>query len=47
MAGIISDEHEITGYLELARETGTRIIDGEDRQIFNGELNGGNWYGIA
>jgi len=37
----------VTRCLELAREAGTRITNAEDRQIFEGDLNGGNWYGFA
>jgi hypothetical protein len=46
-SALAGDEHEATRYLELAREAGTRITDAEDRQIFEGDLNGGNWYGIG
>lgn len=41
------DEHEAIRYLELAREAGTRITSAEDRQIFEGDLNSGDWYGIS
>jgi len=44
---MIGDEYEAVRYLELAREAGTRIINAEDRQIFEGDLNGGNSYGIT
>lgn len=46
-SALAGDEHEATRYLELAREAGTRITGAEDRQIFEGDLNGGNWYGIS
>ncbi len=46
-SALAGDEHEATRYLKLAREAGTRIVNAEDRQIFEGDLNGGNWYGIA
>jgi hypothetical protein len=46
-SALTGDEHEATHYLELAREAGTRITNAEDRQIFEGDLNGGNWYGIS
>ena len=44
---LAGDEHEATRYLELAREAGTRITNPEERQIFEGDLNSGNWYGIS
>jgi hypothetical protein len=44
---LAGDEHEATRYLELAREAGTRITNPEERQIFEGDLNSGNWYGIG
>lgn len=46
-SALAGDEPEATRYLELAREAGTRIANAEDRQIFEGDLNSGNWYGIA
>jgi hypothetical protein len=46
-SALTGDEHEATQYLELAREAGTRITNAEDRQIFEGDLNGGNWFGFA
>jgi hypothetical protein len=46
-SALTGDEHEATHYLELAREAGTHITNAEDRQIFEGDLKGGNWYGFA
>jgi hypothetical protein len=46
-SALAGDEHEAAQYLELAREAGARVTNAEDRQIFEGDLNGGNWYGIA
>jgi hypothetical protein len=45
-SALAGDEPEATRYLELAREAGTRITNTEDRQIFEDDLNSGNWYGI-
>ncbi|MFZ2412622.1 MAG: hypothetical protein WAW16_00140 [Candidatus Cryosericum sp.] len=44
---LAGDEHEATRYLQLARQAGSRVTATEDRQIFEGDLNGGNWYGIV
>jgi hypothetical protein len=44
---LAGDGPEAARYLELAREAGARITNAEDRQIFEGDLNGGNWYGIT
>ncbi|MCX6086075.1 MAG: hypothetical protein NTX94_06540 [Caldiserica bacterium] len=46
-SALAGDGHEATRYLELARESGTRIINTEDRQIFEGDLKGGDWFGIT
>lgn len=33
-------------YLALAEEAGQEIENDEDKSIFLGDLNGGNWYGV-
>jgi hypothetical protein len=37
---------EAKKYLALAEEASTAIQDEEDREIFMGDFNGGEWYGV-
>lgn len=36
---------EAKKYLQLAQVAGEAIVDPEDKEIFMGDLNGGEWYG--
>jgi hypothetical protein len=33
-------------YLEMAKSTSEAIVDPEDKEIFMGDLKGGDWYGV-
>lgn len=37
---------EAKGYLDLAEKAGEEISDSEDKKIFQGDLQGGDWHGI-
>lgn len=37
---------EARKYIEMADEAGAAIKDEEDREIFLGDFNGGDWYGV-
>lgn len=37
---------EALKYLQLAEAAGQAIADEQDKHIFFGDLNGGNWYGL-
>jgi hypothetical protein len=39
-------EDEAKKFLQLAEEAGDEIEENEDKEIFLGDLRGGNWYGI-
>jgi tetratricopeptide (TPR) repeat protein len=40
------NREEAREYLDLARSAGEKISGDEDKEIFMGDLNGGEWYGI-
>ena len=37
---------EALKYMQLAEESGRVISDDEDKNIFLGDFNGGNWHGL-
>jgi hypothetical protein len=43
---LAGNQSEAQKYLALAEEAGTAIQDEEDREIFIGDFNGGEWYGV-
>ncbi len=40
------DRAETEKYIELARQAGERMVEEEERRVFFGEFDGGNWYGV-
>ena len=40
------NQEEAQKYLKMARSAGESISNQEDKEIFLGDLNSGNWYGI-
>lgn len=43
---VLGDAEQARHYLQLARQAGQAIADREDRVIFLGDLEGGDWRGI-
>jgi hypothetical protein len=43
---LAGETEEARHYLRLTEEAGRAIRDGEDREIFLGDLNSGSWYGL-
>lgn len=43
---LAGNEEEAQKYIALADEAGVAIKDAKDREIFLGDFNGGEWYGV-
>lgn len=43
---VAGNHDEARAYLERAQKAGKGIADEESRKFFDGDLEGGNWYGI-
>lgn len=43
---LTKDQTESQKFIDMAGQAGDRIKDKEDREIFLGDFNGGNWYGM-
>ena len=43
---LAGNQAEAQKYISLAQEAGDAIKDEEDRDIFLGDFNGGEWYGV-
>lgn len=43
---LAGDGEEAKVYLEMAKKAGAEIADSEDKEIFVGDLEGGEWYGV-
>ena len=41
------DKEEARKFYEMAREAGAAIVDEEDRSIFMGDFESGDWFGTA
>jgi len=40
------DRAEAEQYIEMARQAGNSMVEEEERRVFFGEFDGGNWYGM-
>ena len=43
---LIGDQGKAQEYLKVAKKLGQAIQNKEDQEIFTGDLNSGEWYGI-
>ncbi|MGD8402410.1 MAG: hypothetical protein PVJ21_02035 [Anaerolineales bacterium] len=43
---LAGNQAEAQKYVEMADKAGAAIKDGEDREIFLGDFNSGDWYGV-
>jgi tetratricopeptide (TPR) repeat protein len=43
---LAGNRDEALKYIQLAEESGQAISNDEDKNIFLGDFNGGNWYGL-
>ena len=45
-SALSGNQQEANKYLEMAQAAGEAILDTEDKEIFMGDLNSGEWYGV-